>query len=122
VGAIGALLRRSDLLFRLGGDEFAVLLPETDLAGAADMGERIRQLRITIDGPDGTRLTVSSGGAQYMPGGSPETLVEAADRALYRAKHEGGDRVALATRSSPGAPRPSGDHSGSDSTPSDLPF
>ncbi len=106
VAAISAVLRRSDLMFRLGGDEFAILLPETDLDGGAEMAERIRSLQLTAEGPHGPLLTASCGVAQHLPGAEPRTLVEAADRAMYRAKTSGGDAVQLAARtrvSLPGA-------------------
>ncbi len=91
--ALAGVLREPDLLFRIGGDEFAVLLPETDLDGAAEAGRRICQLELTAGRPDGSRTTVSCGVAQLQASAEPSPLFEAADRAMYRAKAAGGDRV-----------------------------
>ncbi len=95
-------LRRTDIAARFGGDEFVVLLPYTDLEGAREAAERIRQQVHALDRP--VRFTVSIGvaavaGAEALI----ENLLTRADRALYRAKEEGRDRVALA----PAAPPPS---------------
>jgi two-component system, cell cycle response regulator len=91
--AIAEVLREPDLLFRVGGDEFAVVLPETDLEGAAEAGLRICQLPLTAGRPDGKKTTVSCGVAQFQPPAEPSTLFEIADQAMYRAKAAGGDRV-----------------------------
>lgn len=91
------LLRGCDVLGRLGGEEFGVLLPETDAAGAAVLGERIRAAveQIAIDTERGPcRPTVSIGVA-----GCPvarctvDDLLSCADKALYRAKRGGRNRV-----------------------------
>jgi diguanylate cyclase (GGDEF)-like protein len=99
--AIRACLRDVDFAARYGGEEFAVLLPATDLEGAAAVGERVRQniRRLRFDAHPRLRLTASVGVAALphpdLP--TPEQLVGAADDALYRAKHEGRDRVATFT-------------------------
>jgi len=95
-------LRASDLLGRYGGDEFIALLPQTDLAGAGVLAERVRSdmrhLRATW-GTLTTLATVSVGVAcaKATDLARLPDLIEAADEALYRAKHQGRDRVELAS-------------------------
>jgi diguanylate cyclase (GGDEF)-like protein len=89
--------REVDLVARVGGDEFALLLPRTGLAGGLRLAEKLRE-RIA-DGPfdvEGVSLgvTISAGVAAFPDhGASGKELRAAADTALYRAKHEGGNRV-----------------------------
>ena len=91
-------LRNVDSLGRYGGEEFAAILPHTDFKEALQTGERIRQavaghpFRI---GPRELRVTVSVGVATYPSEtvDSPGALVREADKALYRAKQAGRDRV-----------------------------
>ena len=90
-------LRESDLAGRWGGEEFLLLLPGTDAAGAAHLADRVR-IAFTerpMLAPDGATLAVtcSFGVAQHRPGEDEEELFAAADRALYRAKRLGKNRV-----------------------------
>lgn len=93
-------VRDADVPGRWGGEEFVLLLPGTDGDGGAQLGERIRRALAerVILAPDGSaiRLTCSLGVAEHTPGDDAATLVAAADRALYRAKRNGKDRVELA--------------------------
>jgi diguanylate cyclase (GGDEF)-like protein len=90
-------LRHTDVFARYGGDEFVVLLPETPLKGALDVARRICQT--IADSPlvlDGRRLvcTVSIGLANHpRDGQSLDAVIARADRAMYRAKSEGRNRV-----------------------------
>ena len=99
--AAGECLRQPmDLLGRVGGEEFAVILPETDLAGAERVAERIRsaveQIRISYQGRE-FGLTVSLGVSQLLDGEtSLEAAMNRADDALYRAKENGRNRVEVA--------------------------
>jgi diguanylate cyclase (GGDEF)-like protein len=97
---LGAL-RESDLLGRWGGEEFLAVLPETDLAGARAIAERLRQavesMRVDFQGLT-LAVTASLGVADALPGHDPdardaERLVARADEALYRAKAAGRNRV-----------------------------
>jgi diguanylate cyclase (GGDEF)-like protein len=86
-------LRPRDLVGRFGGEEFVVLLAESDLeqahAAAERFRERISELVIR-NGEHNVRATVSVGIAAYpINGGSLHELLDAADRALYVAKHAG---------------------------------
>jgi diguanylate cyclase (GGDEF)-like protein len=98
-------LRPSDLLARYGGDEFAVVLAGVDLAVAHDIAERLR--RAVADTSFQVRdevvsLTISLGvAASPRHGDTPETLLRAADEALYAAKRRGGNTIAIAGEWSP---------------------
>lgn len=94
---VKASLRESDVLARYGGDEFIVLLPETGPAQAREAAERIRKAveRMRFD-VHRTRIpvTVSIGLASAPDAdGGDEELIDKADRALYRSKQEGRNRV-----------------------------
>ena len=103
-------LRSTDRIGRYGGEEFLLLLPETDIAGAAAVAEKIRELvegtPVPVDDGAPIRVTVSIGlgtlsdfvtpAAATAPGERRITgrdLIAAADRSLYAAKHAGRNRV-----------------------------
>ncbi len=94
---LAAELRRVDIAARIGGEEFAVLLPDTDCAAALVFARRLRDKVAGAACPDADRLitiTVSIGIAAMDA--NDETLDAAlvrADRALYRAKRGGRNRV-----------------------------
>jgi diguanylate cyclase (GGDEF)-like protein len=90
-------VREFDLAVRHGGEEFAVLLPETDLDGGARLAERLaeslRATQFTTRAGQAFTVTSSFGIAAFPSSGSAEQLILTADRALYRAKKEGKNRV-----------------------------
>ena len=99
----GVVMRSSDAVARYGGEEFAILLPATDPDGALIVAERIRTAIEALQLPhSGSKVadhvTVSIGVASVTVStdGVPAQLVGAADAALYRAKHEGRNRVVMA--------------------------
>lgn len=93
-----AHLRDYDLAARFGGEEFALVLPETALAEAVQVAERLRvaisELRIPADHNE-IRLTISLGVATYPHPKvrTVDNLILEADRALYNAKEKGRNRV-----------------------------
>lgn len=93
-------LRDVDVVARIGGEEFAILLPETALAGAANVGEKMRETcenTIVLIAGGRVRFTVSLGISALDHGiGDIETLLKRADEALYRAKQAGRNRVVSA--------------------------
>ncbi|MBV8672873.1 MAG: GGDEF domain-containing protein, partial [Acidobacteriaceae bacterium] len=100
--ASNVVSRPSDLVARYGGEEFAVVLPGTPKAGARNVAERIRAavqgLAMPHEGNPHAVVTVSIGCATYIP--QPEmkldSLISAADSALYRAKAAGRNTVVCA--------------------------
>jgi diguanylate cyclase (GGDEF)-like protein len=95
---IRRVMRKSDLLARYGGEEFGILLPSTGLAGAMREAERVRVAIAKLaysETPAGVRLTVSAGVAAFPHATvhTAEDLVVNADKALYKAKGAGKNRV-----------------------------
>ena len=84
---------------RYGGEEFCLLLPKTDGIAAMEIGERVRAAVEALSIPHNTsafqQVTVSAGMAAVAPGQatSVQDLIEAADAALYVAKHRGRNNV-----------------------------
>ena len=121
--AAGGVLRMSDVLGRLGGEEFGILLPDTNLAGAVTLAERVREAVAAIElstsdmppdssvhhmvdtgakapAPDQANTatqnisaTISIGVAELRGDEPFESLLRRADRALYAAKDLGRNRV-----------------------------
>jgi diguanylate cyclase (GGDEF)-like protein len=89
-------IRDIDILGRYGGEEFAIILPATDLSGARNVAERIRQcisdVPVLTDWGDIT-ITVSVGVASNGQGVA--ALLNHADAAMYAAKQDGRNRVAI---------------------------
>jgi diguanylate cyclase (GGDEF)-like protein len=105
LAAMGALLLSGmhragiDVAARIGGEEFTVILPETDLAGGVLVAER---LRMTVMSRAADILTtVSIGVAVSHAGDDPDSLLKAADKALYTAKALGRNCVSLAAAEPP---------------------
>jgi diguanylate cyclase (GGDEF)-like protein len=85
--AIEAAIRRGDRCFRWGGDEFAVLLPDTTLADATRVCERVTvAVEVDVQAPDGQPVTISCGLAELAEGMTAEELTATADLALYDEK------------------------------------
>lgn len=92
-------LRAQDVAGRVGGEEFLVVLPQTSLEGALGLAEALRASieQLPIDTADGQRIlvTISVGVStlEVVPEPVGASLIAAADAALYRAKHNGRNRV-----------------------------
>ncbi len=88
-GEVSLAMRRSDVFGRLGGEEFGLVLPDTDMAGAAVVADKLRS-RLA----HAASLTVSFGVSEAEGGlHSSRAMLDEADRALYAAKRTGRDRV-----------------------------
>lgn len=94
-----ASLRLSDVLTRYGGEEFAIIMPMTDIADAI---KKANKIRLCVESEDFAnivtgktfKITISIGVATFPEhGGKPETLMNTADRALYKAKRGGRNRA-----------------------------
>ena len=93
--------RISDLAARYGGEEFVLLAPETRLEDAAVLGDRIREeiraIRFESNGERfGVTVSIGASTLDVASMDTPDALIDAADKAMYKAKNLGGDRVCLA--------------------------
>jgi diguanylate cyclase (GGDEF)-like protein/PAS domain S-box-containing protein len=97
--AIREVGRTTDMVARLGGEEFGLLFANATLEQAAQVAERVRAAvaanrTLTTDGMR-LQVTISIGLAQLTADGSLDDAMRDADKALYRAKHRGRNRVEL---------------------------
>jgi diguanylate cyclase (GGDEF)-like protein len=86
-------------VFRYGGEEFLIVLSNTDREAAGLIGERLRQSTHDLGHPildQGLGLTISLGCSTLLPSESADSLLRRADVALYVAKREGRNRLAMA--------------------------
>ena len=98
-GILRERVRNTDNVARLSGDEFAVLMPQTDTAGALQLGEDLRA-QVAEDiapGSDAESSTISVGITMFGAEGkvNSEAVLVAADQAMYRAKEEGRNQISL---------------------------
>jgi diguanylate cyclase (GGDEF)-like protein/PAS domain S-box-containing protein len=94
-------VRDWDTMGRMGGEEFAVVMPETESAKALLVAERLRQsvatTAVSVGAEESVSITVSIGiAAANADDTDVHAVLERADRALYKAKHSGRDKVCLA--------------------------
>ncbi|HUS33008.1 MAG TPA: diguanylate cyclase [Kofleriaceae bacterium] len=96
--ALSKAVRNEDVVARYGGEEMAIILRAISIEPAAHMAERMRKVveatPVPVDGKD-VRVTISIGVAEYPTTQAKQIdeLIEAADKALYRAKDAGRNRV-----------------------------
>jgi diguanylate cyclase (GGDEF)-like protein len=94
-----SIFRHHDMVARYGGEEFAVLLPNTDSDGTVRALNKVRrranETRWQTNGKVADVPTFSAGVSLYKPGESASAFIERADKALYRAKRLGRNRVEL---------------------------
>lgn len=98
--SVAAALRRAQpdapVMARIGGEEFLVVLDAATPAAALEKAEGLRRAAGGINAAPNHGVTVSIGVAQAMPGEAVDTLLARADAGLYRAKHNGRNRVLFA--------------------------
>jgi len=97
---LGVAARGTDLVGRLGGDEFLMIFPNTDRDEAQIVAERIRARLekhvLQLDNDRALSVRVSMGVASYpIEAQDKQSLITAADQAMYRAKQAGGNRVCI---------------------------
>jgi diguanylate cyclase (GGDEF)-like protein len=93
-------MRKADSASRWGGEEFLVLLPDTALDQAHEIAERLRSYVEANPAPSNIQITISLGIAVIRQhGNSVESLITAADHALYAAKNNGRNQIAIASQS-----------------------
>ena len=97
VNLINTHVREIDIFARWGGDEFMILLPNTPLNEAQNVADKFRVLIKNEHITPSLNITVSFGIATLKTNEKPEQLVMRTDKALYRAKSEGRDRVCTQT-------------------------
>jgi diguanylate cyclase (GGDEF)-like protein/PAS domain S-box-containing protein len=97
VACCAALVRQQDLVGRLGGEEFVVLLPQTDIAAAHTLAERLRlgiaALELTSEHGKPLSVTASFGVSELVMGDDVDSLLARVDAALYEAKRGGRNQV-----------------------------
>ncbi len=93
---VRTVVRSADVPCRIGGDEFAVIMPESSVADAEQLSQRLQATVSIRPIVQAGRLDVSAGVAGLQQGDDPTGLFERADEALYRAKEDGKGRVVAA--------------------------
>jgi len=96
---IRSLLRKMDSAYRYGGEEFTVILPETNAREALNVAQRIRkaveQVKfVTAEGKE-ARVTISIGVTEYQRNEDVKSFINRSDKAMYRSKIEGRNKVSL---------------------------
>lgn len=90
---VSSHIRKTDTFSRWGGEEFALLLPDTNIARATKIAEKLRKETERYDFPCACKVTASFGVSQFIVGDDEATLIKRADKALYSSKQNGRNRV-----------------------------
>lgn len=93
-----SFIRKNDIVARYGGDEFAVILNDTSAANATQVVERflVQVADVSVPyAPENTRVTCSAGFTEIHESDTVKSLVQRADRGLYKAKHAGRNQAAF---------------------------
>ncbi len=101
---IGACIRQIDTAARYGGDEFAIILPNTSLADAVVVAERMVEMvnsTVMVWEQNEIKLSLSVGVGQYNAQNSPGDVAKATDQALYAAKQAGKNTVRVFEQTKP---------------------
>lgn len=107
--AIAAIAGPADIVARFGGEEFIIVLHNADLDSAAEAAEKLRsgleagRIFNPKTNQEIERITVSVGVTEFDPDEPVEAAIERADGALYEAKNNGRNRIAIARRNPPAA-------------------
>jgi len=105
-GLINGAIRETDIVGRYGGEEFAIILLHADMIQLAEVAERIRKIIEETPFPNEElqpmgKITVSIGGSCLSDGMmTMEDLIRSADEALYKAKRNGRNQIAMGGRGS----------------------
>lgn len=95
-------LRDGDKLFRYGGEEFLIILNRIDIKTCQEIAQRILKLissnQLFYKG-EAINVTMSIGSTIYYPKDTPETLINRADKALYKSKNDGKNQINMELRS-----------------------
>ncbi|KTG16605.1 MULTISPECIES: transporter substrate-binding domain-containing protein [unclassified Guyparkeria] len=95
VEVLRANCRQTDILGRWGGEEFLIIAPHAETHALLALAEKLRAAIETTRFSEVERATTSIGASLYRVGDTPDTLIKRADDALYDAKRQGRNRVAL---------------------------
>jgi diguanylate cyclase (GGDEF)-like protein len=90
---IKSLIRNEDIFCRIGGEEFMLILPETNLEASHIIVEKLRQAVESFECE--VQVTMSFGLVQYIASETEQELYSRVDKALYKAKHSGRNRVVV---------------------------
>jgi diguanylate cyclase (GGDEF)-like protein len=103
---VRSVVRSADVPCRVGGDEFAIILPESTLADADQLSQRMQAAVPATPIGDAGTLQLSAGSAELVADEDATRFFERADNALYRAKQaQGVGRAERPERGSPGQVR-----------------
>ncbi|MDZ7839868.1 MAG: diguanylate cyclase [Gammaproteobacteria bacterium] len=93
-------VRGGDIIGRVGGEEFMIALPDTSAEGARVLAERVREnlggAELSLDNGTRVAMTASIGTITRNDGEDIDAMMQRADTAMYKAKHQGGNRVVQA--------------------------